>query len=74
MVRTLNSHGLINPATGGFEPISTYVGEKLGFHNVSNQFVSIRITVLQDIILINGEKIQNINLWKNYQRKRIRFF
>ena len=41
MVRTLNSHGLIsNLVTGGFEPISTYVGEKLGFHNViSNQFV-----------------------------------
>ena len=53
MVRTLNSHGLIsNLVTGGFEPISTYVGEKLGFHNIiSNQFVSIRITCLQENII-----------------------
>ena len=74
MVRTLNSHGLIsNLVTGGFEPISTYVGEKLGFHNViSNQFVFDKNNCFTgEYHLVNGEKIQNINLWKNYQRKRI---
>ena len=59
MVRTLNSHGLIsNLVTGGFEPISTYVGEKLGFHNIiSNQFVfdkNNRFT--GEYHLVNGEK------------------
>ena len=59
MVRTLNSHGLIsNLVTGGFEPISTYVGEKLGFHNIiSNQFVfdkNNRFT--GEYHLVNGDK------------------
>ena len=59
MVKTLNSHGLVsNLVTGGFEPISTYVGEKLGFHNIiSNQFVfdeNNRFT--GEYHLINGEK------------------
>ena len=54
MVRTLNSQGLIsNLVTGGFEPISTYVGEKLGFHNIiSNQFNKLcTITITIPIIL-----------------------
>ena len=59
MVRTLNSHGLIsNLVTGGFEPISTYVGEKLGFHNViSNQFVFDENNCFTgEYHLVNGEK------------------
>ena len=59
MVRTLNSHGLIsNLVTGGFEPISTYVGEKLGFHNViSNQFVFDKNNCFTgEYHLVNGEK------------------
>jgi len=59
MVRTLNSHGLIsNLVTGGFEPISTYVGEKLGFHNViSNQFVfDANNCFTGEYYLVNGEK------------------
>ena len=59
MVRTLNSHGLIsNLVTGGFEPISTYVGKKLGFHNViSNQFVFDKNNCFTgEYHLVNGEK------------------
>ena len=59
MVRTLNSHGLVsNLVTGGFEPISTYVGEKLGFHNIiSNQFVFDENDCFTgEYHLINGEK------------------
>tara|TARA_B100000963_G_scaffold68345_1_gene56582 strand:- start:2380 stop:3261 length:882 start_codon:yes stop_codon:yes gene_type:complete len=59
MVKTLNSHGLIsNLVTGGFEPISTYVGEKLGFHNIiSNQFVFDKNECFTgEYHLINGEK------------------
>tara|TARA_A100001388_G_C28719875_1_gene475803 strand:- start:39 stop:920 length:882 start_codon:yes stop_codon:yes gene_type:complete len=59
MVRTLNSHGLIsNLVTGGFEPISTYVGEKLGFHNIiSNQFVFDKKNCFTgEYHLVNGEK------------------
>ena len=59
MVRTLNSHGLIsNLVTGGFEPISTYVGEKLGFHNIiSNQFVFDKNNCFTgEYHLVNGEK------------------
>ena len=59
MVRTLNSHGLIsNLVTGGFEPISTYVGEKLGFHNIiSNQFVFDQNNCFTgEYHLVNGEK------------------
>ena len=59
MVRTLNSHGLIsNLVTGGFEPISTYVGEKLGFHNIiSNQFVFDNNNYFTgEYHLVNGEK------------------
>ena len=59
MVRTLNSHGLIsNLVTGGFEPISTYVGEKLGFHNIiSNRFVFDQNNCFTgEYHLVNGEK------------------
>ena len=59
MVRTLNSHGLIsNLVTGGFEPISTYVGEKLGFHNIiSNQFIFDKNNCFTgEYHLVNGEK------------------
>ena len=59
LVKTLNSHGLItNLVTGGFEPISTYVGEKLGFHNIiSNQFVFDKNDFFTgEYHLINGEK------------------
>ena len=59
MVKTLNSHGLIsNLVTGGFEPISTYVGEKLGFHNIiSNQFIFDENDYFTgEYYLINGEK------------------
>ncbi len=40
MVRTLNSLGFESSlVTGGFKPISTFVGNKLGFHNIiSNEF------------------------------------
>jgi len=40
LVKTLNQKGFITSlVTGGFAPISTFVGEKLGFQNViSNQF------------------------------------
>ena len=59
MVKTLNSHGLIsNLVTGGFEPISTYVGEKLGFHNIiSNKFEFDENDFFTgEYHLINGEK------------------
>ena len=59
MVRTLNSHGLIsNLVTGGFEPISTYVGEKLGFHNIiSNRFIFDKNNCFTgEYHLVNGEK------------------
>ena len=59
LVKTLNSHGLItNLVTGGFEPISTYVGEKLEFHNIiSNQFVFDKNDCFTgEYHLINGEK------------------
>lgn len=40
LIKTLNSQGYIsNLITGGFKPISTWVGEKLDFHNIiSNEF------------------------------------
>lgn len=40
LVKTLNSMGYESSLiTGGFKPISTFVGEKLGFHNIiSNEF------------------------------------
>ena len=59
LIKTLNSHGLItNLVTGGFEPISTYVGEKLEFHNIiSNQFIFDKNDCFTgEYHLINGEK------------------
>ena len=73
MVKTLNSHGLIsNLVTGGFEPISTYVGEKLGFHNIiSNQFVfdkNDRFT--GEYHLINGEKNSKYKFMKKLSEEK----
>lgn len=59
LVKTLNSQGLItNLVTGGFEPISSYVGEKLDFYNViSNQFkFDDNQCFTGDYHLVNGEK------------------
>ena len=72
MVKTLNSHGLIsNLVTGGFEPISTYVGEKLGFNIISNQFVfdkNDRFT--GEYHLINGEKNSKYKFMKKLSEEK----
>ena len=49
---------ITNLVTGGFEPISSYVGEKLGFHNIiSNQFkFDDNQCFTGDYHLVNGEK------------------
>ena len=73
MVRTLNSHGLIsNLVTGGFEPISTYVGEKLGFHNViSNQFVFDENNCFTgEYHLVNGEKNSKYKFMKKLSEEK----
>lgn len=59
LVRTLNSFGYIsNLITGGFKPISSYVGEQLGFHNViSNEFCfDENDKFTGEYIAINGER------------------
>jgi len=59
LVRTLNSHGYIsNLITGGFKPISSYVGEQLGFHNViSNEFCfDENDKFTGEYVAINGER------------------
>jgi len=59
MVRTLNNAGLESSLiTGGFKPISTFVGEKLGFQNiVSNEFNFDKNNCFTgDYIPITGEK------------------
>ncbi len=73
MVKTLNSHGLIsNLVTGGFEPISTYVGEKLGFHNIiSNQFVFDENDCFTgEYHLINGEKNSKYKFMKKLSEEK----
>ena len=59
LVRTLNSRGYIsNLITGGFKPISSYVGEQLGFHNViSNEFCfDENDKFTGEYVAINGER------------------
>ena len=59
LVNTLNKLGFeSNLITGGFKPISTYVGEKLGFKNViSNEFnFDEKNCFTGDYIPITGEK------------------
>ena len=59
LVSTLNNLGFeSNLITGGFKPISTYVGEKLGFKNiVSNEFnFDEKDCFTGDYIPITGEK------------------
>ena len=59
LVRTLNSYGYIsNLITGGFKPISSYVGEQLGFHNViSNEFCfDENDKFTGEYVAINGER------------------
>ena len=58
---TLNNLGFeSNLITGGFKPISTYVGEKLGFKNIiSNEFnFDEKECFTGDYIPITGEKIK----------------
>jgi len=77
LVKTLNSHGLIsNLVTGGFEPISTYVGEKLGFHNIiSNQFIFDNNDCFTgEYNLINGEKNSKYKYMKKlFEEKNLNF-
>lgn len=59
LIKTLNSHGYIsNLITGGFKPISTWVGEKLDFHNIiSNEFCFDENDCFTgDYIAITGQK------------------
>ena len=73
LVKTLNSHGLItNLVTGGFEPISTYVGEKLEFHNIiSNQFIFDKNDCFTgEYHLINGEKNSKYKYMKRLSEKK----
>lgn len=59
LVSTLNNLGFeSNLITGGFKPISTYVGEKLGFKNIiSNEFnFDEKDCFTGDYIPITGEK------------------
>ena len=78
LVKTLNSHGLItNLVTGGFEPISTYVGEKLEFHNIiSNQFVFDKNDCFTgEYHLINGEKNSKYKYMERLsQEKNVDFY
>ena len=78
LIKTLNSHGLItNLVTGGFEPISTYVGEKLEFHNIiSNQFVFDKNDCFTgEYHLINGEKNSKYKYMKRLsQEKNVDFY
>ncbi len=78
LIKTLNSHGLItNLVTGGFEPISTYVGEKLEFHNiVSNQFVFDKNDCFTgEYHLINGEKNSKYKYMERLsQEKNVDFY
>jgi phosphoserine phosphatase len=78
LIKTLNSHGLItNLVTGGFEPISTYVGEKLEFHNIiSNQFVFDKNDCFTgEYHLINGEKNSKYKYMERLsQEKNVDFY
>ena len=58
LVKTLNKEGFVTTLiTGGFAPISTYVGNKLGFQNiVSNEFVFEENHFTGKYIPITGEK------------------
>jgi phosphoserine phosphatase len=63
LVHTLNSKGFITCLiTGGFAPISTYVGNKLGFQNViSNEFKFEGDVFTGEYIPITGEKNSKLN-------------
>jgi len=62
-VQTLNAKGYITSLiTGGFAPISTFVGNKLGFHNiVSNEFKFENDKFTGEYIPITGEKNSKLN-------------
>ena len=63
LVQTLNAKGFITSLiTGGFAPISTYVGNKLGFQNiVSNEFKFENDKFTGEYIPITGEKNSKLN-------------
>jgi len=63
LVQTLNAKGYITSLiTGGFAPISTFVGNKLGFHNiVSNEFKFENDKFTGEYIPITGEKNSKLN-------------
>jgi phosphoserine phosphatase len=58
LIQTLNKKGFITSlVTGGFAPISTYVGKKLGFHNIiSNEFKFEGDLFTGEYVPITGEK------------------
>jgi phosphoserine phosphatase len=63
LVQTLNAKGYITSLiTGGFAPISTYVGNKLGFQNIiSNEFKFENDRFTGEYIPITGEKNSKLN-------------
>src|SRR6056300_1506270 len=63
LVQTLNAKGYITSLiTGGFAPISTFVGNKLGFQNiVSNEFKFENDKFTGEYIPITGEKNSKLN-------------
>jgi len=77
LVATLNKLGFeSNLITGGFKPISTYVGEKLGFKNViSNEFnFDENNCFTGDYIPITGEKNSKYKYMKKiFTEKNISF-
>jgi len=63
LVQTLNSKNFITTLiTGGFAPISTYVGDTLGFQNIiSNEFKFEGDKFTGEYISITGEKNSKLN-------------
>ena len=63
LVKTLNQKGFITSlVTGGFAPISTFVGERLGFQNViSNEFEFKNDCFTGEYVPITAEKNSKLN-------------
>jgi phosphoserine phosphatase len=63
LIKTLNKKRFITSlVTGGFAPISTYVGDRLGFQNViSNEFKFENDCFTGEYIPITGEKNSKLN-------------
>ncbi len=73
MIKTLNYLGLESSLiTGGFKPISTFVGKKLGFHNIiSNEFnFDENDCFTGDYIPITGEKNSKFNYMERVSKEK----